>query len=350
VSGVRFAVAGLKDWAGRLLTAVGAPRRVANVVARHLVDADAAGHPSHGLRMLPVYRDQLRDGELVAEAEPVVVRDLRAHLVIDARRGFGHYALDWTLHRAVEKARSSGVATANIVRCGHTGRLGGHLWSAAEAGCAVLVCGGTIGDDQDALVVPPGGREKVLDTNPIAFGYPGRPPFLLDMATSATAYYDVLETARRGGAVEPGVVLDSLGRPTTDAGELLRGGSLAPFGGFKGYGLSMMAALLGGAAGSGRETSTGGVFLMVLGPDVLAGGAAHVTALERVRSSAPVDGGPPVAVPGDRSRARAAEAEVTGLPLPPRLWQRLAERWGTELPPLPQPLPGSPDTSAGAGG
>ncbi len=57
---------------------------------------------------------------------------------------------------------------------------------------------------------------------------------------------------KEGKKLPEGWIIDKDGNPTTDPGEYEKGGTLLPFGGYKGYGLAMMvetlAATLSGAA------------------------------------------------------------------------------------------------------
>src|SRR5262245_52044566 len=109
--------------------------------------------------------------------------------------------------------------------------------------------------------VPTRASAALLGTNPIAFAAPaGRNrPFLLDMATSSVAANKVRVRELQGKTLPEGWVLDAAGKPVTDpttGTDILfrrtpyKGGSLTPVGGetagHKGYGLAMMAHILGG--------------------------------------------------------------------------------------------------------
>jgi len=117
------------------------------------------------------------------------------------------------------------------------------------------VCGTTAG----TLVVPAGGRDALLGTNPIAFAAPAqrRRPFMLDMATSVAPLGKIEVKARRGAPLPFGWAVDEQGLPTSDAQAVLDrvhsspgGGGLAPLGGLeaghKGYGLAAMVDILCG--------------------------------------------------------------------------------------------------------
>jgi len=48
-----------------LLVAAGAPRDEAEIVIRHSIDANLAGHDSHGIMQIPTYIDRMTVGHIV---------------------------------------------------------------------------------------------------------------------------------------------------------------------------------------------------------------------------------------------------------------------------------------------
>ena len=52
---------------------------------------------------------------------------------------------------------------------------------------------------------------------------------VLDMATSAIAYFELVDRARRGAPAPPDVGFDAAGRETTDPAAILDGGAIRPF-------------------------------------------------------------------------------------------------------------------------
>src|SRR2546421_11064237 len=112
------------------------------------------------------------------------------------------------------------------------------------------------------LVAPPGGIRPVLGTNPIAIAVPSsRGPIVLDMGTSAYMMTEGMLRERLGGVLPEGVALGPGGEPTRDP-TAARRGALLPFGGYKGFGLSLMMQALGPPAGSGLagESAHGAAF------------------------------------------------------------------------------------------
>src|ERR1700728_3868948 len=77
------------SWAEALLTALGAGPIPARQTVDHLLAAEDAGHPSHGLRMLVSIAAAAREGRLNPAAEPVVELSSGSVARIDGRRSLG---------------------------------------------------------------------------------------------------------------------------------------------------------------------------------------------------------------------------------------------------------------------
>ena len=119
----------LGEFAAAILRAAGSEATEAHEVAGHLVDANLAGHDSHGVAMLPLYLGSVRRGGLFFNRAPALVRDSGAVLVFDGARGFGRTAARSRARRAsegidvdeatwaqlIDSARSAGVAAPEFV-------------------------------------------------------------------------------------------------------------------------------------------------------------------------------------------------------------------------------------------
>src|SRR5918998_1065442 len=90
--------------------AIGSPDEVAEIVANSLVDANLAGHDSHGVIRIPSYVQQAREGRLVPDATPVVVQETAGTALVDGRWGFGQVTARRSMELAAAKARQIGVA------------------------------------------------------------------------------------------------------------------------------------------------------------------------------------------------------------------------------------------------
>jgi (2R)-3-sulfolactate dehydrogenase (NADP+) len=95
-------------------------------------------------------------------------------------------------------------------------------------------------------VAPPGGRTRVIGTNPIAFSVPdgqGGVAMQFDQSTTTVARGRITMASAAGEAIPQGWAVDSEGHPTTDPDAGLAG-SMTSMGGYKGWGFGLMAELL----------------------------------------------------------------------------------------------------------
>lgn len=314
------------------LERVGVAPEAAAIQARWLVEGELRGHPSHGIQRLPVLVERVREGLLDAAAEPRLEWGGEATLLVDGDRGLGPAVGTRALAELEPRARRLGVAVAAVHNSGHLGLLSPYVESVAAGGLVGIAL-----TTSEALVHPFGGARALIGTNPIAIGIPTPgEPFALDMATGEISMGKVLAYAQRGQELEPGWAIDGEGRETRDPAAVA---AIAPFGGAKGYGLGLAFELLVGVL-SGTAFGTdvlgtldtehpvtkGDLFICLaperfgVGPETMGRLGAY---LEELRGSAVSS--EPVAVPGDRARARRRRALAEGIELPDELVARLRE-------------------------
>jgi LDH2 family malate/lactate/ureidoglycolate dehydrogenase len=249
--------------------------------------------------------------------------------------------------KAVELARQHGVG---IAASNHThtssGAIGYFARQVAKAGFISFVC---VGNGDWAAVAPFGSAERKLGTNPFAYAFPyDGGEVVFDTATAAIAYYGVIEAMLTGAQLPEGVALNSKGEPTTSAQEVIGGntdgdetvgGAITTFAGHKGFGLSVLVQLLGGAfslAGfpGGHGEDGGGTFIMAIDPGLLAGTDEYMKRsrelVDSLKSAKPIEG-KSVMLPGERGDALAAEVEASGeVEVPDSVWEKLVEFVGSE--------------------
>jgi uncharacterized oxidoreductase len=245
----------------RLLLAAGASQEEASTVARHTVGANLAGHDSHGIILVPTYIDRIKRGHIEPGAPFEVVRGTSTTTVVDGNWGFGYVVSERVMRMTIDKAKQHGVGAATVSRQSHVGRVADYPLMASEAGLIGMM---TADSGRSAKqVVPFGGRETRLGTNPICIAMPSdlEGPLYVDMATSAVAAGKVSVALARNESIPEGWVVDAEGAPTTDPATLGNGGALLPLGGpegYKGYGLSVMIEIFSGiltGLGFGHEPS-----------------------------------------------------------------------------------------------
>lgn len=315
----------LKALAQAIFTAEGVPEDDAATIARALVLADLRGVPSHGISRLPIYLDRLRRGLVnrtpkleIHEASPVAA-------LLDGDNGFGFVTATRAMALAIERADAFGIGLVGVKRSNHFGMAACYLLQAIESGFAALV----FTNASPAMPVW-GGREPLLGTSPFAFGAPGDPPIVLDMATSVAARGKIRRAAASGEPIPEGWALDKDGNPTTDA-QAAYDGIILPLGGPKGSGLSLMmevlAGVMTGAAFGGKVGNQYADFdappdvghtMIAIKPGVFTGddyGSRMAELVARAKASTPVDPQAPVLLPGEPEALRAAERRAVGLTL-----------------------------------
>jgi LDH2 family malate/lactate/ureidoglycolate dehydrogenase len=227
-----------------LLVAAGASEEEAKAVATGCVNANLAGHDSHGVIAIPTYIDRIKVGHIVPGAQWTIVQESPTTTVIDGNWGFGFHVNAKAMAYTIEKARTANVAACTVFRQSHVGRLAAYPLMAARAGMIALATADS--GRSPKHVAPFGGREARLGTNPISIAVPSdlEAPFYLDMATSAVAAGKIGLAVARGETIPTGWVIDAEGRHTTDPKAYRKGGALLPLGGSEGYKGSGLAAMV----------------------------------------------------------------------------------------------------------
>ena len=324
----------LRELATAVLVTAGTPADSARTVATSLVLANLMGHDSHGVRRLVRYVAEVHDGRIDPTARPETEQVRPGAVVVHGRRAFGQLSAG----RAVQALRDldAGAGVAVLRECNHIGRVGEYVAALAEHDMIALAFGNT-----NPAVAPYGGRERRLGTNPLAWAAPrerGRPPIVMDWASSVVAEGKLGHARDRGEPVAEGLIRDAEGRPSTDPNDFYAGGVLLPIGNHKGYGLSMMIELVGGVLGGAGIASmagyTGDFGTVLLAfpidafqpPDEFRARAEefcrHLTATK------PAEGFDEVLVPGEPEERSRAARERAGIPVPDTIWHELTRLRG----------------------
>ena len=311
------------------LSNVGVPHEAAHLQMSLLLNAELSGLPSHGLLRLPRVIARIKNGVTSPTATGVIDWFASAMARVDGQQGLGPVVAMTAIEQAMDRAKTTGVATVALKNCDHLGMLAFYAEHVAKSGMVML--GLTI---SEALVHPWGGRHAMLGTNPIAIGVPAQPhPFVVDLATSLVAMGKIHDYANRDEPIPQGWALDKNGDSTTDPHQA-KDGAIAPFGGAKGYALGvgfeiMVTALVNSAIGvdvvgtldSEKPCNKGDVFI-IMSPD--SGGLQAVQQyMNDLRACAPADADCPVRVPGERALASREVNKKNGVTIPDTVWNQI---------------------------
>src|ERR1700752_5044124 len=97
-----------------LLEAAGASEEEARGVATGCVNANLAGHDSHGVIAIPTYIDRIKAGHIVPGAKWTIVQESPTTAVIDGNWGFGFHVNAKAMQLTIEKARTSNVSALTV--------------------------------------------------------------------------------------------------------------------------------------------------------------------------------------------------------------------------------------------
>lgn len=288
-----------------LLLQARVPAQYARILEDHFLGNEVLGKSSHGIVRLPAVLRTI--GEVGAVGSPEQIKRQGQSQTYDAHDLPGVVALTLAAEAAIKTLDESQDSLAAIGVGnyeGNSGVLGRYAFQMASAGYIGVVMASSY-----ALVAPPGGREPVIGTNPIAIAIPTvGTPLVVDVSTAATAYGKVLISKARGEELDDGLVIDAYGNPSTDPDDADNGAMLA-LGDHKGFGLGLAVELIaGGLVGADlatvrRNDRNDGAFLLAIRPSSF----TNTKFLEQVTElcativhSSPRAGSDGVRLPGER--------------------------------------------------
>lgn len=254
-----ISISQIKDTAKKALIAYGANDHVASCVSDAVGEAEAYGNIICGLYYLESYCTQLASGRVNGKVDPVVKTPRPASVFVDAGFGFAQPAFDAGLSAALDAVRNNGTASLAVGHAHTCTSLGYFTSQIAKAG--FIAIGMT---NASPIVAGPGGKKRVIGTNPIAFSVPdgnGDMAMHFDFSTSAVALGKITMAKAAGESIPLGWAVDADGQPTTDPAKAIEG-ALVSAGDYKGWGFGLMVELLAaGMTGSVNSLDVGGLKL-----------------------------------------------------------------------------------------
>jgi len=284
----------------------------AGMVADHLIYATMAGHDFAGLSRLLPLAERLQSIGLGGEIR--TVRETDKSAFIDGAGVNGYVTSVIGMDKAIALAKQSGVGVVAVSNSWFSGMLRYYVERAAEQGLVAIHAANTT-----ARVAPFGGIDRLLGTNPIAFAFPANDtPLVIDFASASLMWGDVIYHQQTGRPLPEGRAVDPEGRPTLDPVAALAG-AILPWGGVRGYGLSVAIQALGILGGSDpivSETGKWGYWFFAMDPELLMPAQdfkARISAMRTaIEDSRPAQGNSAVRAPGSRGSRNVAEGRARG--------------------------------------
>jgi uncharacterized oxidoreductase len=322
--------------------------------------ANLSGHDSHGVGMLPRYVGAVLEGGLKPNTGVRVILDTGSLLTLDGQRGYGQIVGEQAMALGMARAKTHGSCIMTLGHAHHLGRIGHFAEMAVAQGLVSLHFVNVL---SRPAVAPFGGADGRYGTNPCCIGIPlkGRVPsalpggsavreatsagahFVLDFATSLVAQGKMRVAYNEGRQVEPGMLIDENGLPTTDPGVVVvpQGnglfGALRAFGEHKGYGLAVACELLGGALTGGGtwhkptdpavRTILNGMLTILIDPARLGTQAAFeqeaMAFVDWLKAGPVAPDFDAVQIAGDPERATRAQRQAEGIAVDAQTWREI---------------------------
>jgi delta1-piperideine-2-carboxylate reductase len=313
---VNLSLEEIYNLANRTLIFNGCDKANAESVAKTVCNAERDGSMSHGLFRIPGYVFSLRSKKVNGKAKPKIKELTQNAIRVDGDYGFAPIAIDTGIPALVKITKKLGVAVLTITNTHHFAALWPETEALAKENLIGIAC-----TAYKPSVAPAGAKKPLFGTNPISFAWPrpGDTPVVYDMATATMAFGEVQVAAREGHKVPLGTGLNKEGELTTNPSEIVDGGVLLPFGGYKGSAISMMIELLSaGLVGdlfsfeAKKEDNNdggparGGEFIMAMSPELIAGKNWHVHAEKFFKQMLSLEG---VRLPGQRRHTNRLSKE-----------------------------------------
>ena len=315
-----------------MVQASGASKQQSEVVTDVLISGSLRGIDSHGVRMLPYFTEQRAMGTMS------VIRETKATAVLDAANVWGPVSAERGMRVAIEKAAETGLGCCTIVNGDWITNLFYYSAMALERDMV-----GMVFVRDNTCCSPWGGTVPVTGTDPISIAIPAGKanPIVMDFATTAVAQGHVRTLILEEKPIPEGWLIDRRGNPVY--GNILnlqnidefweKGGSLLPFGTYKGYALNLAIGVLGGALnGTGTGTRGIGQGVTVLAMDV----SAFIPAgefkqeidrlVQEIKSNPVRPGFEEVLLPGELEYRSMVKRKKEGIPIDHKSWGILLDR------------------------
>ena len=316
----------------------------AQLTAKVFVTTDTWGTFTHGTRQLRGLLKNARRGRLKVEAHEEILAQGPSWAIIDARDGMPPAISYRAVELAIAKAGETGMAYVGIRGSSHYGAAGYYANMIAEHDMiGVSMC------NVEPCMTVPGGKAKMLGTNPIAYAAPTGTDHtvMLDIATSAVAATKIFAARNEGRSIPDTWLVDEDGVPTTDPSNYPERGAQLPMAGHKGYGLAvlveiltavlsgsaMMSAVQSWVADVDEPSDQGHAFIAINAGAMMPIGEFHArmgSMTEELKSAPTAAGADRIYLPGEMEWERRDKALVEGMVMPEDVLiglRGLAEDW-----------------------
>lgn len=239
----------IKNRSEKIFLSAGLSQADAKIITDVLLETEMRGVFTHGFIRLEKYIDCIKRGGIKTDGNYRALFDSPSMATIDACGNLGIVISYKAMRLAMQKASQTGIGFVTVKGSHHFGAAGYYTSMCADNDMIGMAM-----SNGDVLIAATGSAEKTIGNNPFSYAYPANKygKIVYDIAMSYVSDRKILQMEEEGQLLPEGWIIDKDGNPTTDPSEYMKGGTLLPFGGYKGYGLAMMvetmSAVTAGAA------------------------------------------------------------------------------------------------------
>ena len=246
---MKVAIKDIKERSIKIFETAGLCSEDAKIITDVLLETEMRGVFTHGFMRLERYVNCIKKGGIKTDGNFEVLFDSPSWASIDGCDNLGIVISYKAMKLAMSKAKATGVGIVNVKGSHHFGAAGYYTSMCADNDMV-----GMSMSNGDVLIAATGSAERTIGNNPFSYAFPADKygKVVYDIAMSYTSDRKIVQMDKEGKKLPDGWIIDKEGNPTNDPSEYEKGGTLLPFGGYKGYGMAMMvetlAATLSGAA------------------------------------------------------------------------------------------------------
>ena len=293
------------------------------------------GVSSHGLNRFPRFVQESTTGVVDVNAEPECVAALGGMEVWDGHFGPGPLIAEAAMGRAIELAKTHGIACVTVRNSNHWQRAGRYGWQAANAGMIAMLWTNTCQN------LPAwGASDCQLGNNPFVLAIPRKKGAVVVDASMSQFAYGRLEIASQNGEMLPAPGgFDKDGNITADPAAILETRRPIPMGYWKGAAMSLALDMIAAGTSLGRtvhmigpmgptERGLSQVYIVMNYAGLVGEDEAQSRfddAVEGLLSSQPVDPEKPVRAPSGNIKKTVERNLKNGLPVNDKTWEKILE-------------------------
>lgn len=233
----------LRIFLNNLFIRLNIPSDNAKILIDTLIKADLRGLHSHGVIKVPIYVKRFQMGLVNCDCTFKTIKETASTALIDGCNGIGQVIAYKAMNIAIKKALDSGISCVGVKNSNHFGAAAYFSSMALEKDMVGISTTNGV-----AVMAPTGGTKKLVCNNPISVAIPADKelPIILDLAFSVVAQGKIVLAKEKGEKIPFDWGTDKFGKKTDDPSKVLDGGMMLPIGGYKGYGLALIADVLTG--------------------------------------------------------------------------------------------------------